>query len=113
MALMGDIIQLVWDDAQKKEFSTINKIDLLVGVLSQAMPDALDMAFLVYKEQHPNILSKEAVLEIEIEEAVAKCVICEHEYIPDQRITICPGCGVPSGNLLKGESFQVISYEGS
>jgi len=112
MALMGDIIQLVSNDANEKGLKQISKIELIVGTISQAMPDALEMAFSVYKEQYPDVLHADAILEIEIEEALARCILCETEYVPDQKITICPECSMPTGNLLSGETFQVKSYEG-
>lgn len=112
MALMGDIVDIVWQDASRKGIRKVNKIDLLVGELSQAMPDALLMAFEIYKEQYASIFSDGAELVIHHEEAIAKCCVCEHEYRPDRKITICPQCGIPTGNLISGEAFQVQSYEG-
>ncbi len=109
---MGDILNLVWNDAEKKGFSKISKIELTVGTLSQAMPAALEMAFLVYKEEYRAIFEETAELVIDIEEAIACCDSCYHQYTPDYRITICPECGMPTGSLLKGETFQVKTYEG-
>ena len=112
MALMGDIVQLVWDSAKERGFKKVSKIELIVGTLSNAMPDALEMAFSVYRAQHVDIFTPDAILEIEVEEALAKCVACGHEYRPDQKLTICPSCGMPTGNLVRGETFRVKSYEG-
>ncbi|MDF2536954.1 MAG: hydrogenase nickel incorporation protein HypA [Bacillales bacterium] len=113
MALMGDILQIVWEDAQNQGFSKINRIELTVGTLSQAMPDALEMAFSIYKEQYQNIFDRSAEVIFDVEEAVACCTECNTTYIPDRKITICPECGMPTGNLIKGQTFQVKSYEGS
>ncbi|MDF2556630.1 MAG: hydrogenase nickel incorporation protein HypA [Bacillales bacterium] len=113
MALMGDILQIVWEDAQRQGFSKVTKVELTVGKLSQAMPEALEMAFSIYKEQYNHIFDQSAEIKFDIEEAVACCIECNTTYIPDRKITICPGCGMPTGNLIKGETFQVKSYEGS
>lgn len=112
MALMGEIVQVVWKDAEERNFTKISEIELKVGTLSQAMPEALEMAFLVYKEQYSTIFTDEAKLVIEIEEAIAKCTDCDFEYVPEYRITFCPKCGMPSGQLLKGENFKINTYEG-
>lgn len=112
MALMGDIVQTVWDDAQKREFNKVSEIELTVGVLSQAMPEALEMAFTVYKEQYAQIFTKEARLVIELEEAIAKCSDCGNEYVPDRKITFCPECGMVTGHLVQGETFKIKTYEG-
>ena len=112
MALMGDILNIIIEDAEQKDIKQFNKIELLVGELSNAMPDALTMAFAIYKEQNPQLFSENASLHIEYEEALSECVFCQTRYKPDLRISICPSCNMPSGKLISGETFQVLSYEG-
>ncbi|WP_251552348.1 hydrogenase maturation nickel metallochaperone HypA [Neobacillus muris] len=113
MSLMGDIIQLVCDDAATRGIKRIEKIELTVGEISNAMPDALRMAFAIFHEQNPQIFTEKAELIIHLEAAKAKCVICDLEYRPDQKIALCPNCHVPAGRVLSGDTFQVLSYEGS
>lgn len=112
MALMGDILNIVLEDAHKKDIKKIQKIELLVGELSNAMPDALTMAFSIYKEQNTHVFTNNAALFIEKEEAISQCIFCDTTYKPDTKISICPSCSMPAGKLISGETFQVISYEG-
>lgn len=112
MALMGDILNIIIEDAEKKDIKKFHKIELIVGELSNAMPDALKMAFEIYKEQNQSLFSKEASLHIQHEEALAECIFCNTVYKPDLKISICPSCNMPSGKLISGETFQVLSYEG-
>lgn len=112
MALMGDILNIIIEDAEQKGIKQFNKIELIVGELSNAMPDALKMAFTIYKEQNPHLFSGDASLEIQYEEALAECIFCHTIYKPDLKISICPTCNMPSGKLISGETFQVLSYEG-
>jgi hydrogenase nickel incorporation protein HypA/HybF len=113
MALMGDILELVREDAAEKGLHKIEKVELIVGEIANAMPDALRMAFDIFREQHPHFFTERAELVIHLEEAEAECVLCGKKYSPDQKIALCPNCNVPSGKVLTGESFQVLSYEGS
>ena len=71
MALMGDILNIIIEDAEQKGIKKFNNIELLVGELSNAMPDALEMAFAIYKEQNPQLFSENASLHIEHEEALS------------------------------------------
>ncbi|MGJ7909500.1 hydrogenase maturation nickel metallochaperone HypA [Neobacillus sp. LXY-1] len=112
MSLMGDIIQLVQEDAEAKGIKRLEKIELLVGEIANAMPDALRMAFAIIREQNPQLFSETAELVIHLEEAKAECVLCGHVYRPEQKIALCPQCNIPSGRMLSGETFQVLSYEG-
>jgi len=113
MSLMGDILQLVQDDAAVNGIRKIEKVELIVGEIANAMPDALRMAFAIFREQNLHLFTETAVLVIHLEEARAKCVLCGEEYKPDQKLALCPSCHVPSGKVLTGETFQVLSYEGS
>jgi hydrogenase nickel incorporation protein HypA/HybF len=113
MALMGDILQLVQEDAAGRGIEKIEKIELIVGEISNAMPDALRMAFDIFRDQNLHLFKECAELVIHLEEAKAICVLCSREYRPDLKIALCPSCHVPSGKVLAGETFQVLSYEGS
>lgn len=113
ISLMGDIIQLVQEDAAVNGLGKIEKIELIVGEIANAMPDALKMAFDIFRDQNPHIFAQTAELVIHLEEAKAKCVLCDLEYRPEQKIALCPSCNIPSGKVLAGETFQVLSYEGS
>jgi hydrogenase nickel incorporation protein HypA/HybF len=113
MALMGDILELVCEDSAEKGLHKIEKVELIVGEIANAMPDALRMAFDIFREQHRHFFTDQAELVIHIEEAEAECVLCGEKYRPDHKIALCPNCNVPSGKVLTGESFQVLSYEGS
>ncbi|CAM3205782.1 hydrogenase maturation nickel metallochaperone HypA [Sporolactobacillus spathodeae] len=114
MGLMEDALELVAEDAEKHAFQSVDKISLIVGDLSNVLPDALRFAFDAFREsgQIP-ILSQQASLEIIPEKGLAKCAVCGITYEPNAFIATCPECGMPFGVLLAGETFKIESYEGS
>ncbi|EKN68334.1 Hydrogenase-3 nickel incorporation protein HypA [Schinkia azotoformans MEV2011] len=112
MALMGDILNIVGTNAKNQSIRKVNKVHLIVGDLSNALPDALEMAFDIYKRQGIDFLNEYSQLVIHREEAKAICSLCQREYVPDQRIAVCPECHIPTGRLISGETFKVDSYEG-
>ncbi|WP_458413771.1 hydrogenase maturation nickel metallochaperone HypA [Schinkia sp. CFF1] len=112
IALMGDILKIVGLNANKQNIRKVKKVNLIVGDLSNALPDALEMAFDIYKRQGVDFLDEHSELLITREEAKAVCTICETEYVPDQRIAVCPECHIPTGKLISGETFKVDSFEG-
>ena len=113
LSLMGDILNLITTDATDRGIKKIDHIHLIVGELSNAMPDALDMAFSIFKAQGVDILSPDSILTMDIEKANAQCVLCELEYEPDQRLAVCPNCLIPTGKLISGDKFSVEFYKGS
>ncbi|MFX3616774.1 MAG: hydrogenase maturation nickel metallochaperone HypA [Sporolactobacillus sp.] len=114
MGLMEDALEMVANDAKKQGIHSIEKISLVVGDLSNVLPDALRFAFEAFREsrQIPQ-LSADAVLDIIPEKGLAHCLACDKMYEPTQFIATCPECGMPFGVLLAGETFKIKSYEGS
>ena len=111
IALMSDILTIIEKDWNKRNLEPVNKVSLIVGELSNAMPDALSMAFDIHKTYNYPFLANEVQLVIRIEKALAKCTICGESYEPDQRISNCPNCKLPSGKIIQGETFKIQSYE--
>jgi hydrogenase nickel incorporation protein HypA/HybF len=112
MSLMGEILLIIQKDATAKDIKKLDRVELMVGEVSNVLPDALYMAFEIYKEQNPHFINENATLIIQHEEAHAECILCGKSYKPDQRIALCPDCKMPSGKITSGETFQVLTYEG-
>lgn len=113
MALMGEIVELLEQDAMIRNIHAITRVEVKVGTLSNVLPEALEMAFDAYKLQPTNRLTETAQLIIHIEQAKAVCVICGQEYEPASRIAQCPSCQFLGGKMVAGETFQLLAYEGS
>ncbi len=114
LSLMGDVLDLVSRDAKERGFAEVTQVRLLVGALSNALPDALEMAFDMYKADGAAMLVREAGLTMELQPARAACVLCGLEYEPEQHAAaaMCPVCRFPGGRITGGEEFKVLSYEG-
>ncbi|MYL35832.1 hydrogenase maturation nickel metallochaperone HypA [Pontibacillus yanchengensis] len=112
MSLMSEIIKLVSDDAQSRGFEKIQNIEVVVGDLSNVLPDALELAFFYLRNKGFHLVDEQSELHILREEARAKCLSCYLEFEPDYRIALCPNCELPSCELISGETFKVESYEG-
>ncbi|MFT8363726.1 MAG: hydrogenase maturation nickel metallochaperone HypA [Sporolactobacillus sp.] len=114
MGLMEDALTLVAEDAERQGIVKIEKVTLIVGDLSNVLPDALRFAFEAFSRSGQiAILSPEASLEIIPEHGLARCASCGTTYEPNEYIATCPQCGLPFGVLLAGETFRIESYEGS
>lgn len=112
MSLMSEIIRIVSEDARLHGFAKVDKIDVIVGDLSNVLPDALELAFFYFRKQGLGILDENTELNIIRESAKVKCLMCKFEFIPDYRLALCPECGLPNCVIISGETFRVESYEG-
>jgi hydrogenase nickel incorporation protein HypA/HybF len=113
MSLMSEIIKIVSENARFHGLSKIEKIDVIVGELSNVLPDALELAFYYFRKQGIGILDENTKLVITREAAKAKCQTCLFEFTPDYKLALCPMCRLPNCLLISGETFRVESYEGS
>lgn len=113
MSLMSEIIQLVSEDAAARGFKKVIKIEVIVGDLSNILPDALELAFMFFQRQQGSPIDEDTKLHIIREAATARCRTCDFEFYPDYKIALCPKCKLPSSLLVSGETFRVESYEGS
>lgn len=113
MSLMYEIIQLVSKDAKSRGFQKVKQIQVIVGDLSNVLPDALELAFFYFCKKEAGLLAEDSQLKIIQEKAITQCQSCLHKFEPDFRVALCPKCGLLSGLLISGETFQVESYEGS
>lgn len=112
MSLMYEIIQLVSKDAKSRGFRRVKQVQVIVGDLSNVLPDALEAAFFYFRKENLGLLDEYSQLEIVREKATTQCQTCLHEFEPDFRIALCPKCGLLNGLLISGETFRVESYEG-
>ncbi|WP_108669116.1 hydrogenase maturation nickel metallochaperone HypA [Peribacillus acanthi] len=113
MSLMAEILQLIGEDAKSKGIIYVKKIEVIVGDLSNVLPDALELAFTYFKIKKQDLIDQNTELQIIREVSKAKCTNCHLVFTPDYRIALCPKCGLPICELISGENFRVESYEGS
>lgn len=113
MSLMYEIINLVSEDAKSRGFKNVKKIEVVVGDLSNVLPDALELAFFYFRRDGLDLIDENTELNIIREVAKSKCNSCEFEFETYFQIALCPKCGIPNCELVSGESFRVESYEGS
>src|SRR5690554_4062954 len=102
VALMEDIITTIDKDVKARKLDYVENIELIVGDLSSAMPEALQMAFdMIKAEGRFPCLLLDATLTIQREEAEAKCIVCGKTYQPDRKLAFCPDCNGPFGKMVK------------
>jgi hydrogenase nickel incorporation protein HypA/HybF len=112
LSLMAELIKVVSEDARDRGIIKVSKIDVIVGDLSNVLPEALEEAFIYLRPRVEAPFDEQTELHIIREEARAACRSCGTEFVPDYRIAFCPVCRLPTSELQSGETFRVESYEG-
>ena len=112
MSLIEGITKVVAEKAAEKEIKNITKIKLVVGKLTNAFPEALQMAFKVLKAEE-RIFDTKAELEIEEKIIQGKCNDCSKEFeIYNNYSFLCAECGSLNVSIVSGRELYVDYFEG-
>lgn len=111
MGLVAEMITLLSQSARENNIAKINRVNLVVGKMTTALPDALKLAFDALKTE--DIFSPQAELDIEERETVARCLTCGNSFsVPDNYLFICPNCEGLKVEIISGRELYVASFEG-
>ncbi|GAB6175060.1 hydrogenase maturation nickel metallochaperone HypA [Paradesulfitobacterium aromaticivorans] len=111
ISLMSEMVTLLAASAQENNIREITRVKLVVGKMTMALPDALRLAFEVFKGEPP--LSPQALLEIEERETLGKCQACGHSFsLVDNYLFVCPACESVRIDILSGRELYIDHFEG-
>lgn len=105
LGLLRSVVTAVERAAVTAGAVTVDAVGLRVGSLCGAVPEALVGAWPIATAD--TVLTG-ALLEIETVTAAIWCPGCAAEQPVDEFYAlVCPVCGTPSGNLVRGREFAV------
>lgn len=111
LSLMQSVVELVKSSAVQNNIVRVNKVKLVVGRMSMALPDSLRFAFEAIAATE-NLL-KGAVLEIEATDILCECQDCRIiTRIDDGCSFICSNCASTTLEIIQGRELHLDYYEG-
>ncbi|MCL2655698.1 MAG: hydrogenase maturation nickel metallochaperone HypA [Coriobacteriia bacterium] len=106
------IMESVFDNAQEacksSGYTTITRIELTFGEMTEISEDSLRFAFDALKEGSP---AAGAELAITVLPPRSQCLECGAEYEHDRFSVRCPECGSVITNLLQGREMRIDAIE--
>lgn len=108
LGIMTGVLQAVEESAKQAGSEKVLKISLSVGVMTEAIEDALRFAFEALSE---GTMCESAELEITMIPPVSICAECGNEYEHDRFHMLCPECGSSFTQLIQGKELQIDSIE--
>lgn len=108
LGIMTGVVDAVNAAARTSGAVRVLKVSLSVGVMTEAVEDALQFAFEVLCESEP--LLRGAQLEISMVEPKSRCLDCGAVFSHDRFHVTCPSCGGFS-ELLEGKDLRIDSIE--
>lgn len=111
LSLMESAMDIVRDSAAQNDIKRVQKVKLVVGKFSMALPDSLQFAFEVISGTED--LFQGAVLEIETREILCQCKQCQHTFNVDNEYHFqCSNCGANQVEIIQGRELYLDYYEG-
>lgn len=110
LSIMGNILDIVLEYAGKAGAKKVSKINLIVGDLSDLIPEWMQTYFEFVSK---DTIAENAKLEINRVPAVIRCKQCNHEFTLNRENWqfSCTKCQSSDIELLSGREFTVESIE--
>lgn len=109
LGIMTGVMESAETAARDAGATKVLKVSLQVGVMTEAIEDALQFAFEALQEANPYF--EGATLEVEMIQPKSICTSCGNEFTHDRFHMTCPECGSPFLQLLEGKELQISSIE--
>ena len=108
ISIMESTLEIAINHAQAQKAKEIKAIVMKIGELSGVIPQALEFAFEVVRE---NSIASNATLKIETIPVCCHCESCQEKFYPTGYIFECPNCHQFSNNILEGKEIELSSLE--
>ena len=108
MGIISGVLDAVNASAREAGATKVLVVSLRVGVMTEAIPDALQFAFEALGE---GTLCEGATLDIQMVEPTSLCLECANEFTHDRFHRACPACGSYETALLSGRELEIASIE--
>lgn len=108
LGIMTGVVESVGTAARDAGADKVLKVSLSVGVMTEAIEDALRFAFEALCEQDP--LFEGAELEVRMVHPRSRCTECGIEFSHDRYHVACHECG-GFAELLEGKELRIDSIE--
>lgn len=104
LAITQCIVDAVCERADGRE---VSRVRVRVGRLCAVIPDSMQFCFELVTE---GTVMTGASLDIDVEEARARCRSCDGEFTMNDALPLCP-CGSADVDVLSGRDLKIVSME--
>ena len=109
LSIVESLVRLAEDELDRNGCKgTVKALNIKVGLLSGANPDALEFAFEVVSE---NSLLKGSFLNITRIKPILVCNECNKSYEIEELTVVCPKCGSSEIKITGGDELALESIE--
>jgi hydrogenase nickel incorporation protein HypA/HybF len=108
LSIVASLFEILDEKAKEKKAKKILSVKLKVGALSGVVPEFLETAFNIYKE---DTIAAKSKLEIEEVPLKIRCQQCGTEMVKDDFVFICEKCDSRELKTLSGTELLLEKIE--
>lgn len=108
LSIAQNIVDIVEEEAKKKNALKVTVVTLEVGALSGIETDALNFA---WDSAVQNTLLDHALLKVSPVKGKARCGLCQHEFTMTDFFDLCPFCQSFRHEILEGKELKLKTFE--
>ena len=108
LSIVASLFEILEEKAKEKKAKKILSVKLKVGALSGIVPEFLETAFNIYKE---DTIAAESRFEIEEVPLKIRCQRCGTEIVKDDFVFICEKCDSRELKTLSGTELLLEKIE--
>lgn len=109
LGIVDGILRTIVHAAHEAQAERIMSARLRIGDLREVVPESLDFAWSVLREDDP--LTAWTTLEVERVHPRSACPLCGEEFDHDRFHVRCPQCGCAETQLIRGRELDLVSIE--
>ena len=108
--IMQSVLEIVADACRSAGLTDVTLVEMEVGELTAALPDALYLAWEALATDEP--FAPGAQLLIEERPSLGECRACGQRFHPEDGFRlVCPHCGALGARLIQGDELRVVAVE--
>lgn len=111
LGIMTGVMDAVCESARQAGATSVLRIDLSIGEMTEAIVDALNFAFEALRELPEYALCEHADLQVNIVRPKSRCLECGAEFEHDRFHLFCPECDSFATQLIAGREMQIDAIE--
>ncbi len=111
LSLMTGVMETIGESARANNINKVKNVKLVIGKLTQALPDSLQFAFSVLCSEDE--LFSGAALEIEERDIRCICEECSQEFVVEDGYSfVCDNCQSLKVSIISGRELYIDYFEG-
>lgn len=104
LSIAASMVELVQQELAKRGLSKVTEVKVVVGELSNVVPEALEFCWEVATQETPAAGSS---LVIETRPVTAKCRACGHDFTVANYSFLCPACNSGETEQTGGNELYI------